>query len=81
MTSSDPSPPKNIFEGLIAVLAAYDRCASATLCTPRGGSRWRKLLTSDMTHSLVRSSDIPILVLPDREETELSSPETNQTDN
>ena len=61
--------------------AAYDRWASAALCTPRGGSRWRKLLTGDITPSLVRSNDIPILVLPDREETELSSPETDQTDN
>ena len=81
MTPSYPSPPENIFEELIAVLATYDQCASATLCTPRGGSRWRKLLTGDMTHSFIRSSDIPILVLPGREETELSSPKPNQIDN
>jgi nucleotide-binding universal stress UspA family protein len=61
--------------------AAHDRCANAILFTPRGGSRWRKLLTGDVTHNLVRSSDIPILVLPDREETELSSSETSQTEN
>lgn len=50
--------------------AAHDRSANAIVFTPRGGSRWRKLLTGDVTHNLVRSSDIPILVLPDREEGE-----------
>jgi len=47
--------------------AAHDSTASTIVFTPRGGSRWRKLLTGDVTHNLVQSSDIPILVLPDRE--------------
>ena len=51
--------------------AAHDRSASAIVFPPRGGNRWRKLVTGDVTHPLVQSSDIPILVLPDREESEV----------
>jgi len=48
--------------------AAHDNNARATVFTPRGGSRWRKLLTGDVTHNLVWSSDVPILVPPDCDE-------------
>jgi len=51
--------------------AVHDRSASAIVFTSRGGSRWRKLVTGDVTRNLVRSSDSPIPVLPDREESEV----------
>jgi nucleotide-binding universal stress UspA family protein len=48
---------------------AHDRSASGIVFTPRGGRRWRTLLTGD-AHNLVRRSDVPIVFLPDREERE-----------
>lgn len=44
---------------------AHEINATAIVFTPRGGSKWMKLLTEDVTSGLVEQSDIPILVLPD----------------
>lgn len=48
--------------------AAHDVNATTILFTPRGGSRWKKLLAGNVTHKLVENSDIPVLVLPDTDE-------------
>jgi nucleotide-binding universal stress UspA family protein len=49
---------------------AHDADATSIVFTPRGGSRWAKLLTGDVTHHLVAESDLPVLVLPDEEVTD-----------
>lgn len=54
--------------------AAADRNATAIVFTPRGGNRWLKLITGDITLSLINEGDRPIVVLPD---VELSEQETN----
>lgn len=49
--------------------AANEFEASAIVFTPRGSSRWLKLLAGDVTTPLVNESDVPVLVLPDRSNT------------
>lgn len=50
------------------ILGAADEFdASAIVFTPRGSSRWLKLLTGDTASGLMDSSDRPVIVLPDEE--------------
>lgn len=46
---------------------ARDAGATAIVFTPRGASRWMKLLTGSVTEDLVSNTDIPVLVLPQDE--------------
>lgn len=50
--------------------AAHESDATSIVFTPRDDSRWRKLLSGDVEYKLLNKTDVPILVLPDREVSE-----------
>lgn len=49
---------------------AHEIDATAIVYTPRGGGRWAKLLSGDVTEHLLTETDLPVVVLPEREMTE-----------
>lgn len=51
-------------ETIFAVADEVD--ASAIAFTPRGGSRWVRLLSGDVANTLVNESRRPVVVLPDQ---------------
>ena len=53
----------DVADAIFAVADDFD--ATAIVITPRGGSRWIRLLTGDVALSLVTETDRPAVVLPD----------------
>jgi len=50
--------------GEAIIEGAHAHQADGIAFTPRGGSRWLKLLTGDVTETLVYLRDLPVIVLP-----------------
>lgn len=48
---------------------AREMGATAVVFTPRGASRWIKLITGSVAETLISTTDVPVLVLPPQEDT------------
>lgn len=55
----------DVAETIFDAAAGHD--ATAIVVTPRGGSRWIRLLTGDVALDIMTNTDRPVVVLPDRE--------------
>jgi len=53
----------DVTEAIFEAAAGHD--ATAIVVTPRGGSRWIRLLTGDVALDIVMETDRPVVVLPD----------------
>jgi nucleotide-binding universal stress UspA family protein len=53
----------DVSDGIFGAAEEFD--ASAIVFTPRGGSRWVRLLTGDVAMDLITENDRPVVVLPD----------------
>jgi nucleotide-binding universal stress UspA family protein len=53
--------------GATIVEGALDADATVIAYTPRGMSRWMKLLTGSVSSDIIENGELPVLVLPDEE--------------
>ena len=56
----------DVLEGIFAAAADVD--ASAIVFKPRGGSRWRQLMSGDVARELVTECDRPVIALPGQDD-------------
>jgi len=56
----------DVAEGIFG--AAADADAGAIVFVPRGGSRWRQLMSGDVARTLVTEGDRPVVALPPAED-------------